>query len=185
MEKLIEQISKLLPVKEINSTDYTLLYVDFDYEDNKIPEVFQKYGVLKYSFDNYTYNDILKIIKINFDNLTIDKQSKFKNLTKLDDVDKFINRLKNISNYIAADGRIGKANTIILNEKWYNIIKNNDYFKELDFIVDELLDDKIYLYRKNNIDYPGIIFVYNKQEKSFNIVNLGYYPEKQVEVVYF
>ncbi len=119
-------------------------------------------------------------------------------------------KLKLGSNYIATEGRIGPAQYMIISpfmmEKIYDSVSYiqiksihdimfngkdlNVYVMEyignisgVSVLVDDRIsDNEILLYRKNNIDQPGLSFIWKKESDDsfkYDIVDIGFFPEKQ------
>jgi hypothetical protein len=188
MEEILKKIEKLLTIKKVKTDEYDTIFIDLNKEKIS-PNVYSQKGYLKYTIEtNNDYIEILNLIKTNFDNL-INKKKKENSLSHLilnnDNLtaENLIIRLKHCSNMIGCNGRIGFANTIILNENYYDLIKNENKLNECDIIIDNTLNDKIYIYRKNQIEQPGTIFIYNEENNNFNIENIGFYPEEQIEII--
>lgn len=118
---------------------------------------------------------------------------------KKDDSKKLLDIINMVSNYIYFNGRIGQATNILVSEEnyhKYNLktidedIKDPYVFTEADpfgeenwgelvkkyTITIEDIED-IIVYRKNNIDQPGLLLSYN--DEKYNFLQLGFYPDKQ------
>jgi len=90
---------------------------------------------------------------------------------------KKINRL-NASNYIASDGRIGAGNNLMISEKNYKKYSIKKFIPQLynmNIILEDV--DDIYIFRKNDIEQPGLIMIKNKEK--YELVDIGFYPYKQ------
>jgi hypothetical protein len=181
-----EEVKNLLSQKTTNDLDFG------DFEDIDIysilsMKVFNKKGVLYDISETFKQDVVKKIIefchKNNETNLEL----------VLDDKDININYRKTISkiimaaSVIAVGGRIGAGNTVLIGEKIYNIIKNNNTGTEIlkienpDFtyvgniadlsvIYDKSIgDDNIYVYRKNSIDMPNIVVILDETPTLGNI----------------
>jgi len=88
-----------------------------------------------------------------------------------------LSKMMNASNFISFNGRLGPANSIIISKSNYDNFGLSDYTRE--FSLDVLFSDidDIIMYRKNNIDQPGLVCV-RKGDKC-KIVDIGFFPEKQ------
>ena len=158
-----------ITIKEHNSRQSQLMFVDFKYsiepltEENSgfenvseseiFTEIFTKnIEITKEYNEKNIHNEFIEIIKgFNLDDSIITKKTKGKELTKV--------IINNHSNYIVVDGRIGKAQYIILSEDNYKKYKDVVDSTELKIIFENSLENEIYLYRKNKIDQPGIVMI--------------------------
>jgi hypothetical protein len=115
---------------------------------------------------------------------------------------RFITKIKNASNFIAVNGRIGPAKYVVIPTKYMYLLEGNqlsthniedeeDKFKHLKkegmlagMVVysSDKIDDVI-VYRNNNIDQPGVVAMYNKDcglnELNFEFVEIGFFPHLQ------
>jgi hypothetical protein len=118
-------------------------------------------------------DDIIKSFTFNSD--------EYKELDDLQKSRKLITKILNAINYVAANGRIGPAKTMIISEKnykKYNLEKNFIY--DIEIIFEDIND--IYLYRKNEIDQSGIFLCYYTDENNndfYEIFSIGLHPENQ------
>ena len=173
--KQITDFEKIITLKE-NEND-TINYVIIDYNDEKN------------TVESSTVENEMKK-EINIDDIKKDFISTVVKLSEEDDAEiiekftfkdrKLIAKINNACNYIAANGRIGAGKIILLSEKTFNKYKdafdlylNDDYHQ---FLFDDSIND-IIVYRKNTIEQPGLILVYNKEKYSFE--SIGFYPERQ------
>ena len=176
---LIEEIesSSLLTTREFKDGKYDLLYVDFS-EKNKTFEVFTKKVTLNNKLINFDFDKIVKLVEEKIDTTLNNNHTFDFTFNDENNEDNLIQKINILSSLIAVDGRVGGANTIITNEYYYNILKDKE---DINFIIDNDLTNKIYIYRNNSSDQPGIVLCYN--DSSFNIVSIGFFPDKQVGVV--
>lgn len=99
----------------------------------------------------------------------------------LDDNKKLIRRINQISFFIANEGRIGTANTLVMNHNMFQY----DYSElaGINIVFNKYVpDDVFYIIRNNNIDQPGYKFVYHIDENNklyFAFTSFGFFPEKQ------
>ena len=182
----IIKYEKYLPIKEINNgTDsFELIFIDMKIDDNDndtiSPDVFTKKQELRYTdIENIHAKILKKIIKLSKEN--IDKFSIIDIVNNYDGITldrKILSQILLASNFIATDGRIGPANTILISNKNYKIYKKP--LKMLDDMYDIILDDGVedlILYRKNDYDQPGVDLVYN--DNKYDVVDIGFFPHKQ------
>jgi hypothetical protein len=104
------------------------------------------------------------------------------------DTKNLIDFIQKLSNNIFDNGKIGKPNVILINENNYNMLKsfNNNFIKiNCDFIIDNDLENKIYLYSKNSIDQVGLIFAYDDVSMKYDFILLGFKPENNYEIIEF
>jgi len=173
-----EDIKKIMCSKEIHESDeYSLMVVDI-----KDPFEVSTYTVK----DNIKNDIILSDIKRDYINIINDLSEKHEerilNKFSVNNSLKIRAKIINGINYVASNGRIGRANNIILSEHNYN-----KYKEEIDIIVKEkklnlIIDNKIVdiiLYRVGTIEQPGIILLYNLDTIKYDIIKIGFYPERQ------
>lgn len=105
---------------------------------------------------------------------------------------KTLTKVKNCSNLIACEGRIGTAQWVIfpksfyenyidtLEDREYIIEKVEPVFGNITTLVDSNIEH-IYIGRRNQKDQPGTILVYNENDDVFKyeLVSIGYYPDRQ------
>ena len=86
----------------------------------------------------------------------------------------------NASNYIASNGRVGAANTVLVSQDNYENLNMSEFTQNYDVFLDDSVDD-IYIYRKNikssNGHIPGLILA--TFEDKYEVVEIGFFPEKQ------
>lgn len=86
-------------------------------------------------------------------------------------------------NRIAQCGRIGPGTNILISEKNYNKYNINRLIELMNqpliVLFDDKLIDNMIVYRKNTIDQPGLFLLYNKNNNMYNILEIGFYPDKQ------
>jgi hypothetical protein len=93
-----------------------------------------------------------------------------------------VHNVLHASNTIAVQSRFGLANVILLNSKMVEILK--DKIPATEFVIVESLEDRIYLYRRNNtIDSPNILFCYDEESDLCDLIEVGNVAN-QVEVIY-
>lgn len=200
-----EDVVYLLKQKTKNDLEFG------DFEDVELmgilsPKVLNKKGVLSDISETFKQDVVKKIIefchKNNETNLELILDDK-------DDINisyrKTISKIIMAGSVIAVGGRIGAGNTVLIGEKIYNIIKNNNAGTEIlkienpDFtyvgkiadlsvIYDKSIDDdNIYVYRKNNIDMPNIAVILDETPTLGNIkgviVDIGLQPHLQFKAI--
>lgn len=88
------------------------------------------------------------------------------------------------SNLIAQQGRIGKSNTILLNDETFkNIYDICNSIDQKVVINDYIEDNVIYLIRNNELYQPGYKYIFhvdlNNNQYYSDIIKVGLYPEYQ------
>lgn len=116
----------------------------------------------------------------------------------------FFNKLKSFwksqvtSNYLEVTDQIHVSNSNKISKIYsldVNETNSNSYTMEkvgnlthlqgscyLDIIVDDrVLENEIFLYRKNEINQPGVIFIWNNENNvvKYQMTSLGFFPDKQ------
>lgn len=182
----MNDLSKYIPIMETNENTSSIHYLDFDnVESDEIElKLFVKNFQLKEKNDNIKQEIINKIVELS--ELNIDMIEKFSMKNELITPEMtvhrmFYSKLVNASNYIATNGRIGPANTILISEKNYDLYKDtinsNDMLKKMDVVFGEV--DDVFLYRKNDQSNPGLILIVNTKDNLYEIVDIGFFPHKQ------
>jgi len=198
METKLDKIFKILNVRYHNGEKYSVSFLDYKYDSednvefikdkNNIAKVYLKLdivnGVLESDIKDFSYDKIFSLFKKKINDLLKNKKNKspypfFIKEKTVENDRKLITLLINLSNFIAITCRRGPANTVILNDKYYNIVK--DFLPNMSFVIDNRLKNKIYIYRKNKIDEPGLTFVYDQKTGLFDIAVTGYVPENNFE----
>ena len=183
--KQITDFEKIITLKE-NEND-TINYVIIDYNDEKNTvesSTVENEMKKEINIDDIKKDFISTVVKLSEeDDAEIIEKFTFKDSDFTDNNvknRKLIAKINNACNYIAANGRIGAGKIILLSEKTFNKYKdafdlylNDDYHQ---FLFDDSIND-IIVYRKNTIEQPGLILVYNKEKYSFE--SIGFYPERQ------
>lgn len=178
----MEEYKNYVCVKESNSEEYKILFVDFkDSEEDGVsvinPCVFVKEGVLtrtsKSEIKDLLVTEIMKLSNMN----NISDELKIKFTLKNCDESNYKYKIQNGSNYIAADGRIGRATNILVSEENYNKYNLKDICEEMKLttLFDSRVND-VYLYRYNSIEQPGLLLVY--YQNRYELITTGFYPEK-------
>lgn len=188
--------------KKIETSDVDLIYFDLDLktenittsplpmsrelsDDNSLElKTFTKKIFLNESPDNkekYIMDFLLSHIK-------------FVDIYKLDthlEKTAFKRILNSYNNMIAIIGRIGTANSLIINTK----IKDKNYayldsIKEFAednkitiYFTDYIQEDTILLLRNNNTENPGFVILENDKDNLFNITGLGFFPDLQAKLI--
>ena len=153
--------------------------------DNSLElKTFQKKKILNESPDNkekYIMDFLLSHIK-------------FVDIYKLDthlEKTAFKRILNSYNNMIAIIGRIGTANSLIINTKIKD--KNCAYLDSIKefaednkitiYFTDYIQEDTILLLRNNNTENPGFVILENDKDNLFNIIGLGFFPEFQAKLI--
>lgn len=180
--KKIEELEDFITKREVIDNKYQLLFVDFNRSaEHKIdefvgPDVFQCSSELRNEFDiESVKKEFVESVK-ELSNMNENENTKIFNLKDLTDVDKIKNRIKNASNYIAADGRVGQATCCVLSQINYERYRMVLEKMELSILISDDVEDMI-LYRKNGFDQPGLVYCYKDDKYSFDAI--GFNPEKQ------
>jgi hypothetical protein len=171
---------------ETDNDDVSLFYVDIIEMDNTIrPELIPKKLILSkdYLNDKQVLDDFInkldELSDISFNNAD---SSKFifnygNEITSIDNR-MIITKILNGSNLIATNSRIGPANHIVISkenyEKFETSLKTLGNYEIIIYPVDDIL-----LFRKNNADQPGLVYIINNLTNKYDIVDIGFYPYKQ------
>lgn len=99
--------------------------------------------------------------------------------------------LNSYNNMIAIIGRIGTANSLIINTKIKD--KKYAYFDSIKefaednkitiYFTDYIQEDTILLLRNNNTENPGFVILENDKDNLFNITGLGFFPDLQAKLI--
>lgn len=189
----MEEIKDLVTIKETATDEYKTIFVDFRYEpqDGDNLQV-NEYGPNIYSHDGTLTNKIIetdlkgsllasvyKLADDNFNSLDEDYKSKF-TLELTDDIiiteRKLANKINNVSNFIACEGRVGAGQYVVISQEYMDkYTKLTTHLERYKFIIADVKD--VYVYRCNQIDQPGLVFIHNNDKCEFLIQ--GFNPEKQ------
>jgi len=174
----MEKVKELVTNMYYNGDKTELMYIDFIYKnDGNVDEnsigatVFSKYIQISEPISEKIEEEYLKTVNI------LSDRSIFKIQLSQNDIDrKWISTILNASNHIAGEGRIGPGKIMLVSENNYNNknLKSIEHYLQVKFIDS---DDYIILYRKNDIDQPGLSLVYN--ENNYAFIESGFFPEKQ------
>ena len=183
----MEEFKKYITIKKCDET-YKLMFVDFN-DKSFSPELINIDGELNQT-DKSKVKDLIleKIVKLS----NIQEDEKFSIKKSLEGITDDLTRTRKIStkiflgsNYIAANGRIGPANTILISEENYNKYnisefdfensKNDPDKMTYDIIFEDSIKD-IILYRKNTIEQPGLVLLYS--DDKYEVIETGFYPQK-------
>jgi hypothetical protein len=80
------------------------------------------------------------------------------------------------SKHIGEVGRIGIGNILLLNKKTSEKYDLDDVLETVMY-DDSISESEIFIYRKNSIEQPGLIYCYNDDKYMF--VDIGFFPQKQ------
>lgn len=189
MKNKIEELSKYVTTIKCEN-EYKLMFVDFNY-DTFQPELINVSNELNKTDISIAKDLILeKILELSNKNEDSEKFSIKKSIEGITDElmisRKVCSKILNGCNYIAANGRIGSGNTILISEENYNKyelsrfdfenVENVPDKMNREVIFDESIND-IILYRKNDIEQPGLVLLYS--DDKYDIIDIGIYPEKQ------
>lgn len=177
----MKELEKFVTLKEHNSDNLSILY--FDFNDNHV-KPFTK-TLEMYKTDKSKVKDLLikKIIKLSsIDKEMVEKFSLVEVLKEYKDRDesalrrRVLTKIIAATNYIATYGRIGMANTVLISKDNYDKFKMSEIIENCEIFFDDSVED-VYVYRRNEIDQPGLILVYN--ENKYELCEIGFYPERQ------
>lgn len=181
----MEEYSKFVTIKESQVDEPKLSIVDID--DSFEVKIFEPTFKLIEKTDTIKNEIIDKIVKLSnkHDKDIIEKFSLTKHLSDPELEKKITSKVFNATYYVASNGRIGKANTVLVseeNDKKYNLselFRNNKYLKDIEIVYGDVED--IYVYRKNQVEQPGLVLIYN--EDKYYIADIGFYPYRQFMVI--
>lgn len=179
-------LEKLVTVKKIPNDQKIadIIFVDIKNDAYKIDVFSKKITIDKKIDDDKIKKELFEYI----DKLSINDDNDILNKFSISTIDgeinetfkrKVITKISNASYYIATSGRIGQANTILMSEeteKKYEIKKYIDDDFDIEFVFDDSIKD-IYMYRKNEIDQPGLVLIMN--DDVYEIIDIGFYPYRQ------
>ena len=178
----MKELEKFVTLRECPSETLGLLFVDFNYS-SVIQDVFeQKLSMTK--TDTSKVKDLLieKIIELSNDNDMLEKFSLVNALNELKDSElkRVVSaKMKNASAYIATNGRIGFANTILVSKENYDKLNLSEYTEGYELFFDDVED--IYIYRRNGVDQPGLILT--TFEDKYELVDIGFFPQNQFQKI--
>lgn len=142
--------------------------IDNDYNDDK-------------QIKNEFVNMVSKLTEVNCqEDPELYEKFNFTYETELDDAKnqrRLISKIFNASNLIAASGRIGPAQYMILSKENYKKYNLEIMESTIEPIFHDI--DNILLFRRNSIDQPGIIYLKNNISNKYAILSIGFYPQKQ------
>lgn len=169
----IEELGNLITCEYTEHDTPKLKYIDMKTENGQMSvDVLTKNvelgNDLKEDYSVDLYEEIKKLTDI--------KDKKTFSISSEDSPRKWEHMVNMASNMIAGDGRIGPGNTVLISEKNYNnkLSKLGNIYN-VQFIDNE---DEIFVYKKTNLDQPGLAFIYNDDKYAF--VSKGFFPDKQV-----
>lgn len=199
----IKKLKNIIGVAKSDKMDASLMYIDSDpslgtkTRTNKIKlSEFNGVGLYK-----TLSNKIINFIDTLCEQHSTDIKDKFSlnmnNITESYNDEGAIRsiiatQVKNMSNYIAINGRIGKAHWVAIPKDFYenyiSDVENRDYifekvecdlFGDINVLIDSRIEH-IYLGRINEMEQPSLLLVYNN-DKSFNygLTQIGFFPYKQ------
>lgn len=193
MKKMdIDKVDKILKTTEAKNGQL-IKYLEMKEvvpKSNKLEIVLNDLEIrMKKTLSKYDYDDIVNFIVDKFDELMFNKKNKMNfsvdvsELSEIINVRKLVHNISHASNMIAVEGRFGLVNVILLNSKMAEILKDKE-IPFMEYIIVESLEDRIYLYRRNNtIDSPNLLFCYDEESDLFDLIEAGN-VSNQVDVVY-
>lgn len=186
---MFDKLKKYVVVRQTTSKEYNVSFVDFNFNEivktksseyipnSLVMDVFSNKSELKRTDIDNAKNLILE----NIYNLSENQDERILEKLSIKDPNENVLKIKirNASNYVAVNGRIGVATNIIISKENYDKFNLSELESDFEFIFEDVKD--IYLYRINNIDQPGLIFIYYTDgDKTFyEIEEIGFYPQKQ------
>lgn len=189
MKNKIDELSKYITTSNCEN-EYKLMFVDFNYDVFE-PELINVSNELNKTDISIAKDLILeKILELSNKNEDSEKFSIKKSIEGITDESiisrKAYAKILSGCNYIAANGRIGSGNTILISEENYNKYKLSVFdFENVENVPDKMTREVIFdesindiiLYRKNDIDQPGLVLLYS--DDKYDVIDIGIYPEKQ------
>jgi hypothetical protein len=190
-----------ITIKEADDDTFNIMYIDFiydelldepDFEANPgqvviAPKVFTKTLTLgkEYIDDQQIKNDFINTIcrlsDLNIENKEelYGKFSFTHNDEETIDVNQrnLVRNINNASNLIATEGRVGPGQYFLVskdNYEKYNLYMITGYLKPIFHDIDDIV-----IFRKNLIDQPGVVCIKNPMSNKYEIVDIGFYPQKQ------
>lgn len=193
-------IQELISI-EAKSTNVELLYFDFmedeNDNDNYTEQFAQPVGPNSYvkAFELLKAPQYSNLEKVTAEYLqsTIKEKDKYKyigGIIKYDhdtdeDFDLRLSKLLNIYNYhIANNGRIGGADTYVLNSKTYKeTFTTLSKLTHIKIVINEFIeDDAMYLIHNGSKETPGYKFVHYTDPDGqlyYSFISTGFFPERQ------
>lgn len=188
--------------KKIETSDVDLIYFDLDLKTENIttsplPMSRELSDDNSLELKTFTKKIFLNKLPDNKEKYIMDfllSHIKFVDIYKLDthlEKTAFKRILNSYNNMIAIIGRIGTANSLIINTK----IKDKNYayldsIKEFAednkitiYFTDYIQEDTILLLRNNNTENPGFVILENDKDNLFNITGLGFFPDLQAKLI--
>ena len=185
----MEEIKDLVTFKVTQTDDYKTIFVDFRYEPkddgntpiNEFgPNVYSNQGTITEKISETDVkgsllNSVYELAETNFNSLSQDYQRKF--IVSEDNERLVVNKINNVRNFIACEGRVGPGSIIVISQEMID-----KYTIHLPFLLEScklvIADVRdIYIYRCNQIDQPGLVFIHNDEKCQFHAQ--GFNPEKQ------
>jgi hypothetical protein len=177
----MNKIEDFINIKEIEDDNTDLIYIDFKSDGNVMsPEAITRKIKLtkKIKDDKDIISEIVEKINSLSETNDTDILEKFslKNINEKNETNqkrKIFAKILNSSNYIAVQGRIGSGNKMLVSKENYE----KYYLDELDNydVIFEDVND-IYIFRKNDVDQPGLVMI--KNDEKYEIIDVGLYPHK-------
>lgn len=188
----LKKLREYVNIKYFTNDESYQPYVDLVYdEENVEAKLFkQEINIINPNISEIQDLVISKIIELsnknNYDDI-IKKLSLVDILKDFDTSDdkhalirRVISKIMMASNYVATHGRYGIAHNLLISEKNKMKYELSDKLGLLNIIINNDIDD-IYIYRKNDVDQPGIIVA--SCDDKYEMVVLGNQPERQFVVV--
>jgi len=189
----MKELEKFVTLRECPSETLGMLFVDFKYssidEENENPvqpDVFEK-KLSMTKTDKSKVKELLieKIIELSNENDMLEKFSLVDILKEYKDDELLLKRkitakFLNASLYIAANGRIGQGNTVLVSKENYDKLKMSEYTEGYELFFDDSVED-IYIYRRNGFDQPGLILA--TFEDKYELIDIGFFPQKQFQKI--
>lgn len=182
MEK-IEKIENLVTIRKIEGESINYIFVDMK---NLIltkcdADVYETSVVLEKKIsENNLINELFECIE----QLANMNDSDTLKIFTMKDISKLGNLLKNGSNYIASNGKLGQANHLLIswdNFRKYNVEKELiDNLENIGVVFSDTIKD-IILYKVNSFDQPGLVLIHNNEKYLFK--GIGFYPERQFQKI--
>lgn len=180
MNELIQQLqnSGIILTYESSTSDADIMFIDFNEYGVEVSTEHTRLTKTDSNFKDVYKQYLNKIYKL----VVPDNNIPF-TVNDIKSIRKLYTKILSMQSSIAVNGRIGPGNFIIMNSILYNLLSKHTSFnrtRTAHVHIDDYIDTHIIVGRVNDsVVQPGIVFVYCVKDKQWNIVDIGFYPEKQ------